>query len=95
MRAEYDSDADALSITLEEGARAEFGDEVHARAVVAVSGRHPVEVQVLYPTDGLEEPLAAAAAKYPLDLEALEAAARSALSAPDRVVKVDVITPAS
>lgn len=36
------------------------------------------------------EPLAAAANRYDLDLEALKAAARSALEAPDRVITLEV-----
>jgi hypothetical protein len=41
--------------------------------------------------DGVEEPLAAVAATYGLDLEALLAAARAALAAPDRTIVLDVL----
>lgn len=54
-----------------------------------MAGR-PVEVQLLYPAMGIYEPLAAVADRYDLDREALEAAAQSALAAPNRVVSVEV-----
>jgi hypothetical protein len=49
-----------------------------------------VEVQLLYPDMGVEEPLAVVADRYHLDREALCAAAHSALAAPDRVVMIEV-----
>ena len=48
------------------------------------------EVQLLYPDMGISEPLGAVAERYDLDLEALHAAAQSALAAPDRVVVLEV-----
>jgi hypothetical protein len=90
MRAEYDTEADAISIVIVEGHQAERGDEVHERAIVALADTRALEVQVLYPSLGTLEPLGAAAERYELDLEALEAAARSALAAPDRVVELAV-----
>jgi hypothetical protein len=90
MRAEYDSAADAISITLAEANAPSKGDEVHERAIVAISGGRPAEIQLLYPSQGTGEPLGAVASRYSLDLEALEAAARAALAAPDRAVEVDV-----
>jgi hypothetical protein len=90
MRAEYDSRADAISITLGRADQTPKGDEVHQRAIVAVAGGRPVELQLLYPSLGTDEPLRVAAKRYSLDLEALEAAARAALAAPDRAVEVDV-----
>jgi hypothetical protein len=44
---------------------------------------------------GLTERLAAVAERYELDLEALQAAAQSALAAPDRVVVLEVAARAS
>jgi hypothetical protein len=90
MRADYDSQADAIAITLDEPRGRPRGDEVHERAIVAVVGDRPVEVQVLYPTLGTAAPLAAVADAYGLDREALEAATQAALAAPDRVVEVRV-----
>ena len=90
MRAEYDTQANAISIEIAEVDRAEKGDEGHERAVVAVAAGRAVEVQVLYPDLGVDEPIRMASERYGLDREALIAAARSALAAPDRRVVVDV-----
>jgi hypothetical protein len=90
MRAEFDSTANAISIGIADALQAERGDEVHSRAVVALAGGEPVEVQILYPDLGITEPLTAVAKRYGLDLEALHAASQSALAAPDRAVIVEV-----
>lgn len=95
MRADYDSKANAISITLAPVEHAERADQVHERAVVALHDGHPVELQLLYPDLGVEEPIAAVASRYDLDRGALEAAARSALAVPDRVVVLDVLAPAA
>ena len=93
MRVEYDSEANALSIDLvdEQELHAGYGEELGAQCVVAIdaAGR-PVKVEVLDPARWLEEALSAASERYGLDREALEAAARSALAAPDRVVVIEV-----
>ncbi len=95
MRAQYDSDANAISIELTQAVKADRADQVHTRAVVAVRQGQPVELQLLYPDLGVIEPLAAAAARHGLDREALAAAA-AALAAPDRSVSLDVaIRPAA
>ena len=90
MRADYDSEANAISIALGPMRHAEQADQVHARVVVALHGGQPVELQLLYPDLGVEEPLRAAAGRYRLDAEALIAAAQAALAAPDRIVTMDV-----
>ena len=90
MRADYDSTANALSIAIIDAAHADKSDEIHSRAIVALVNGKPVEVQLLYPDMGVDEPLAAVADRYGLDLEALHAAAQSALAAPDRVVVLEV-----
>jgi len=90
MRADYDTSANAISIAIVDAQRAEQSDEVHPRAVVALSAGRPVELQLLYPDMGITEPLTAVAERYGLDREALEAAARSALAAPNRAVSVEV-----
>jgi hypothetical protein len=90
MRADYDSTANAISIAITDAAHADSGDEVHSRAIVALADGKPVEVQLLYPDMGISEPLLAVADRYDLDLEALQAAAQSALAAPDRVVVLEV-----
>lgn len=90
MRADYDSTANAISISLGDASRADSSDQVDPRAIVALSAGLPVEVQLLYPDMGIDEPLNAAADRYALDREALQAAARSALAAPDRTVVIEV-----
>jgi hypothetical protein len=80
----------AISIALTDAVHADASDKVHPRAIVALEQGAPVEVQILYPDLGLAAPLAAAAERYGLDGEALLAAAKSALAAPDRVVTVEV-----
>jgi hypothetical protein len=90
MRVEYDSVADAISIMISDAPHADASDEAHPRAIVALADGRPVEVQLLYPGMGIGEPLAAVTARYALDVEALNAAAQSALAAPDRVVVLEV-----
>ena len=90
MRADYDSEANGISIAIAGTRSADASDEVHPRAVVALAAGRPVEVQVLYPDLGITEPLAAVAARYGLDAQALEAAAQSAIAAPDRTVTLEV-----
>jgi len=90
MRADYDSTANAISITITDASNAVRSDEVHSRAIVALADEMPIEVQLLYPDMGISEPLAAVADRYDLDLEALHAAAQSALAAPDRAVVLEV-----
>lgn len=90
MRADYDSQANAISIKLSGDAGAGRADEVHPRGIVALNRDRPVELQLLYPELGVEEPLGAVARAYDLDEEALVAATRAALAAPDRSVTLDV-----
>jgi hypothetical protein len=90
MRADYDSKANAISISLLNAARADRADRVHSRAIVALRDDRAVELQILYPDLGIDEPVSAAARAYSLDEEALVAAIQAALAAPDRLVTVDV-----
>ena len=82
--------ANAISIAIADAASADASDEVHARAIVALTDGRPVEVQLLYPDAGTAEPLAAVAARYDLDVDTLNAAAQSALAGPDRVISLEV-----
>jgi hypothetical protein len=90
MRAEYDSEADVIGILLADVAQLHRGVEVHPRLIVHLAEGEPAQVDVLYPDLGLEEPIAAAVHQFGFDGQALEAAARSALAAPDRAVTVEV-----
>jgi hypothetical protein len=91
MLSDYDSKANAISIALARGGGAERADQVHSRVVVALRGGVPIELQLLYPDLGIEEPLRAAAERYGLDAQALIAAAQAAFAAPDRSVALDVV----
>jgi hypothetical protein len=86
MKATYDSEADAMAIDLGDISRWEHCEEVVDRANVAIAHGHPVNVELLYPAKGIEDPLRAVARRYDLDVEALIAAAQAALAAPERPV---------
>ncbi|HEY1688194.1 MAG TPA: hypothetical protein VGF95_04955 [Solirubrobacteraceae bacterium] len=90
MRADYDSTANAISISIIDATHADSSDELQSRVIVALANGKPIEVQLLYPELGIDEQLTAVADRYRLDREALHAAAQSALAAPDRVVTLDV-----
>jgi uncharacterized protein YuzE len=92
MRADYDSEADALLIELVADPIAAGGDdEIDDRCRVSMN-RHgqAVAVEVLYPSIGMEDQLQAAAARHGLDAEALLIAARAAVAAPDREIVIEV-----
>jgi hypothetical protein len=94
VKAEYDSTADALSIDIRtdvdswDSTEAVDDDYCH----VALTGGEAVNVELLSPAEHLEL-LARAADRFGLDAQELEAAARSALAAPDRRVTLQVGAP--
>lgn len=92
MRADYDSQGKTIQITLQDVERADYGDKIDEplAAIVAVANDEAVAVDLLGPDLDIEGPLKIAAERYDLDREALVAAARAALAAPDRVVRLDV-----
>jgi hypothetical protein len=90
MRADYDSKADTIQIELEPVDRLDRDDASIAGAVVGIREERPVMVDLIGARTEVEERLRAAAERYELDAEALVAAARAALAAPDRAVTVDV-----
>ena len=90
MWADYDKEANAVSITLVQGATAERADQRHPRAIVALRRGEPVSLELLYPNLGVDEPLRIVAEHYGLDWESLAAAANAALAAPDRAVTLEV-----
>lgn len=97
MRAEYDSRADALAIDLVARPVAASGEGVDDRCTVALDEQgRAVSIELLYPAGHVESSLGAAAERFALDAEAIIAAARSALAAPDReiVLEVHARTPA-
>jgi hypothetical protein len=92
MRADYDSEANVLSIDLIEAERWDGSDPIDDDyCTVALAGDRPANIELLSPAEHLEL-LAIAAKRHRLDAEALEAAARSALAAPDRTILLDVLT---
>lgn len=94
MRAEYDSEADALLITLVEVDRLDRTDVIELpNCTVGIAEGAAASVELLGPRKRLDL-LADAAKQHALDHEALQAAAQSALAAPDRVVVLDVLTAA-
>lgn len=94
MRATYDSEADALSIDLVEVESWEGAEEVDGDyCTVAFAEGRPVNVELLAPAAHLDL-LATAAERHRLDAQALEAAARSALAAPNRAVVLEVLASA-
>jgi hypothetical protein len=90
MRADYDSQADALSITLRRFRYYDHQEQVDDDYCnVGLVRGQPVDVELLYPKENLEL-LQVAAERYELDGTALVAAAQAALAAPDRLVVMDV-----
>ncbi len=90
MRADYDSEADALSITLRPFAH--YDDQLEVDddyCTIGFAGGGPVRVSLLSPAKHLDL-LDVAAERYELDGLALRAAAQAALAAPDRVVELEV-----
>jgi len=90
MKADYDSQAEALSIDLVEVDRWDDGDPIDdTYCNVALRKGRPVNVELLNPRDRLDL-LEVVADKYELDAEALRVAAEAALAAPDRPVTLDI-----
>lgn len=88
MKADYDSDADSLSITLLDVDYWDDGDEVDEYyCTIAFSKGRPVNVGLLYPGENLHL-LELAAERFDLDADSLVAAAKAALAAPDREVTI-------
>jgi len=90
MRADFDSEADALSIELRRFDRYDHQEQVDDDyCTVGLAGGGPVHVELLDPDRHLDL-LELAAERYGLDGTALIAAAQAALAAPDRVVELQV-----
>ncbi len=92
MRVDYDSEADALDIELFPFQRFERQEPIHdTYCHVGFAKGVPASVELLNPADQIPL-LDVAAERYDLDATALKAAARAALAAPDRVIKIEVGT---
>jgi len=93
MRADYDSEADALSIDLIQFELFERQECVHdTYCQVGFAKGVPANVELLNPAEQLDL-LEVVAERYDLDGPALRAAAQAALAAPDRVVVLEVAAP--
>jgi len=90
MRADYDSEADALDIELVRFKLLEGQDSVDdTYCQVGFAGGVPVCVELLTPAEHLDL-LDVVANRYDLDGAGLLAAAQAALAAPDRIVDLEV-----
>jgi uncharacterized protein YuzE len=90
MRADYDSEADALLIELGKLRHFDHEEQVDEDyCTVGIIGGQAVAVELLGPAGHLDL-LGIAAERFDLDGTALIAAAQAALAAPDRMVSLDV-----
>lgn len=90
MRADYDSRAGTIQIELASVDRLDRDDVEIEGVVVGLLDGQATMVDVLDVRAGFESRLRDAADRHDLDAEALAAAARAALAAPDRTVTLDV-----
>jgi hypothetical protein len=93
MRADYDSQADALDIEVVRFKHYDYQEQVHdSWCTVGFAGGRLVDVELLTPAEHLDL-LEVVAERYDQDGIALIAAAKAALAAPDRIVTLDVSAP--
>jgi hypothetical protein len=91
MKADYDSEADAVTIEIEELDRWEANFEVDEDLLcgVAMTEDRPVAVTLRYPAEHMDL-LRDAGERFDLDAMALTATVQAALAAPDHEVTVNV-----
>lgn len=90
MRIDYDSKADALDIRLASFDRYERQEQVDdSYCTVGFADSHLVDIELLDPAAHLHL-LEQVATRFDLDGEALLAAAKAGLAAPDRVIELKV-----
>lgn len=90
MKADYDSEADALLIDLIEIDRCDDREAVQeAHCGVALKDGRPANVELRFPHEHLDL-LDRAAERFGIDAEAMRAAAQAALAAPDRPITIEV-----
>jgi hypothetical protein len=94
MRADYDSEANALDLELVRFEHYDDQEQVDDDfCTVGFAGGRLVDVELLDPADHLDL-LEVVARRYNLDGTALLAAAKAALAAPDRLIVMEVTEPA-
>ncbi len=87
MKADYDSQANALWIDLIQADHEAYNEEIDYRCRVSFdSSDRPVGVEALFLDQPYEAFLRTAAERFDLDVEALIGIARAAVAAPDREV---------
>jgi hypothetical protein len=91
MKADYDSEADAVLIEFEDVARWDEDVRVDDAQLcgVAISGKRPVALTLRSPAEHLDL-LREASRRFGLDAMALTATVQAALAAPDHEVTVEV-----
>lgn len=90
VKADYDSEAEALSIVLRDVRRLDDQEQVDEDyCYVGIVAGQAVNVSLIYPAQHLDL-LVVVARRYDLDGEALVAIAKAALAAPDRLVTMDL-----
>lgn len=90
MRADYDSEANALDLELSRFTHYDYQEQVDDDfCTVGFAGGQLVDVELLDPADHLDL-LEVVARRYDLDGVALLAGAKAALAAPDRLVTMDL-----
>ena len=90
MRADFDSEANALDLELFRFKHYDYQEQVDDDfCTVGFAGGRLVSVELLDPADHLDL-LEVVAQRYELDGTALLAAAKAALAAPDRLVTMDL-----
>lgn len=92
MTADYESAFDTIQITLGDIDHLNGGSEVidNGAVIVGYCEGRPAMIDVIGTRDGFEKALRIAAEHNDLDAEALIAASKAAIAAPDRPVRLDV-----
>lgn len=90
MRADYDKAADTIQIELESVDRLDGDIADIAGVLVGIRDQRPVLIDLIGTGTRIDERLRLVGERFELDAEALIAAARAALSAPNRAITLDV-----
>ena len=90
MRADYDKAADTIQIELGSVDRLDGDVADIAGVLVGIRDQRPVLIDLVGTRTRIDERLRVVGERFELDAEALIAAARAALSAPDRAITLDV-----
>lgn len=95
MRADFDKTADTIQIELEPVDRLDGDVATIPGVLVGFCAERPVLIDLFGTGGDVDERLRAVGERFELDGEALIAAARAALSVPDRAITLDVGQPAA